>query len=456
MKKNLLCGLLLLALFCVAEALAGGDRVLPRNTRRYLVMCYTNLRYDSPALERKMSSQNELYGSNLAPDGQTPSLRMHAAGFMGPMLLTQSVDEMRREVNTAFQLGEKYAIPVFFQLDDMTNYTKIFGAGDSSEWYRDPEMCEWIAFPDPGEKWGGQKYGRLPRWYFNWGGPMCSPAVPNFRSPKFRLFVADKLRRGFLEPLQENLTRLQRSGREWLFVGCNIGWETHIPVYNQDDLRAYSKVTDNFTGEQNLKMEPWECAQYGYAALHAAGYNAAKLQREAQSRHCSAEEVMQGILYEVIRDYSAFLARILNEGGIGKDRIFTHVISLSSATGRSSTFAPPVWVAVNRWSTPGFTANSLTCPYNADVIRRELLRHGGNGEWIVAESYAGKAYGRYEDAARYLAERFGGESRIVTVFGCDSDSESEGYETSYGFWWNPSFGYVRAVREWRQAEKVRP
>lgn len=122
---------------------------------KYITMVFTNTHYEE--VESYAPEMKYLLGENDPSTG-----RMYAAGYIGPMLLTQSIEQMQEEVNMAFDMAEKFNIPVYFQLDDINNYTTLFGGDAEVKYWEDPSMCEWIAFPEEGEEYGGQnKYGEL-------------------------------------------------------------------------------------------------------------------------------------------------------------------------------------------------------------------------------------------------------------------------------------------------------
>ena len=50
--------------------------------------------------------------------------RMYAFSVVGPMC---TIEQMNAEVKSVFALAEKYNIPLFFQMDDCTNYSQDFG-----------------------------------------------------------------------------------------------------------------------------------------------------------------------------------------------------------------------------------------------------------------------------------------------------------------------------------------
>lgn len=398
--------------------------VTDENDPQYVVFMVTNIHYFD--LEPYVKEMVELHGE-IDPQ----SKRMYAFGVVGPMCLTQSVEQMNEEVNHVFSLAEKYNVPVFFQMDDCTNYATHFGDGATtddkgSKFYNDPEMCEWVAFPEEGEAWGGQSYGMLPRWHCDWSGVPFATAggFPCFNSEKYLAWYSGQVREGFIKPLLENYTRLKNEGKAYLFAGINTGWETHIPDY---------------TGSDYASMEDFERTQYGMHALHNLGYNEEKLKKEALKKCMSVEDLTKELLYGVLADYIKFTCRMFFDAGIERHKIFSHIVSLSSHTGEFSTWRPPVWVCINEYCTPGWTMSPKTCPYDLDIISMTLAKYGRN-EYANAEGYA--HYDNEETLRNYFKESLLGNAKLVTVYGYDQETGP------YGYVKNEDFYYVKVVKEW--------
>ena len=391
---------------------------------QYVVFMITNIHYNS--LESYVSEMVELHGE-IDPSSD----RMYAFGVVGPMCLTQSIEQMNEEVNTVFALAEKYNVPVFFQMDDCTNYATHFGDDatiddEGNKFYNDPEMCEWIAFPEEGEEWGGQKYGMLPRWHCNWSGVPFATAggFPCFNSPKYLEWYEKQVTEGFIKPLVENYERLKSEGKSYLLAGINTGWETQIPDYTD-------KTYDS--------LEDFEKAQYGMHALHNLGYDAESIYDEAVSRMLSETEVIRELLYEVIADYIEFTCKMFYDAGIEKSKIFSHIVSVSSYLGGCSTEYPPTYVCINDYCTPGWTMSPKTCQYNLAQLEKELADNGRN-EYVNAEGYA-----HYDDVATctaYFEESLCGNAKLITVFGYDQATGTYGYQKS------PDFYFVKVVKSW--------
>ena len=355
----------------------------------------------------------------------------YAFGLPGPMLLTQSVEEMRDQINCAFDAAEKYNVPVYFQLDDCNNYTTQFGSGASPKYYQNPEWCEWTAFPKSGEEWGGQSNGRLPYFWFNWGSWMHAQAFPCFQSPGFREFVTSQLKNGVLEPLNKRYKQLRDKGKEYLFAGLAVGWETHIPDYSKNNTLL------NIDGNNlpvnvllNDKMERWEATGYGYNSLHYLNQKTYNLQT----------------LYQVIHDYSELLAKTVYDSGIPKQKIFTHMVGFMSAmTDLKTTFAPPNWCAVNSYSIPGYTLSPATCPYNLQTLKKNIKKADSSQPYFAcAEGYARGIDDTYNNSYNYFKSMFSNGAVIVTAFGWGTEPDSSAFAISH----SKSSPFVKAANAW--------
>ncbi len=409
-----------------------------KDLTQYVVLMYTNKRYEE--IETYLPEMKYLYGEN-----NPESTRMYAFGVPGPMLLTQSCDEMKEQINACFDMAEKFDIPVYFQIDDVNNYTTYFGSGAETKFYEDPSMCEWIAFPNEGESYGGEElYGELPRFWFNWGSWMCAEAFPNLASENFQDFVLTQLKTGVLEPLTERLQKLKEANKEYLFAGACIGWETHIPDYSKDNpllvLDADSPPKDSRTGRI---MQEWEMSAYGYGALHSLGYNQERLETEAKEQNLTVDEIRKSLLYQVIHDYSELLSKTLWEAGVPRSKIFTHTVSYASYSGVENPFTPPIWCAVNDYSIPGYTMSPVTCKYDMDVLKDKILAVDPKMPYFAnVEGYAA-GVNEEEEASAYFEELFGKGALVVTAFGY-ADPPTK----YFTFKRNREFGYNVALRKW--------
>jgi hypothetical protein len=405
---------------------------------QYVVLMYTNKHFEE--IETYLPEMKYLYGEN-----NPESNRMYAFGVPGPMLLTQSTDEMAEQMNACFDMAEKFDIPVYFQLDDVNNYTTYFGNGAETKFYEDPSMCEWIAFPKEGESYGGEElYGELPRFWFNWGSWMCAEAFPNLASEKFQQLVVEQLKTGVLVPLTERLKRLEEMDKEYLFAGLSVGWETHIPDYSSDNpllmINQENPPKDSRTGRT---MQHFEMSAYGYGALHSLGYDQERLEKEAKEKSISVDDLRKSLLYQVIHDYSELLSKTVWEAGVERNKIFTHTVSYASFSGIENPFTPPIWCAVNDYSIPGYTMSPVTCKYNLDVMKEKILESDSDMPYFAnAEGYAA-GVNEEEEATKYFDELFDNGALVVTAFGY-ADPPTQ----YFTFKRDRDFGYNIALRKW--------
>ena len=400
------------------------------NDIQYMTFVITNVPWQNN--ESYLIKMKELH-----PEIKPTDKRMYAFGTAGPMLITQSIEQIQEHVNGSFEYAKQYNIPVFFQLDDMTNYTTAFGNDIDVKFYEHPEMCEWTQFPAEGESYGGESaYDRVPKWYFNWGREMATEAVPNFESPEFRALIKRQITEGFLKPLIQNLKELEKENKEYLFAGCNIGWETQIPDYSPDSTLA-----------ADMQMpEAWERKQYGYAALHSLGYNQKRLIKEADEADMLVRDYVKELLYKVQHDYIEFIAKTIYDAGIPRHLIYSHQVSIGSATKNYGTMSPPLWVAVNDYCTPGWTMSKVTCPWDQAELEATIAEYApGLNEYVNAEGYCA-GYTTETEATEYIESMLGRNCRNVTVFGYDSANGI------FGFKREPDFGFVVATNKWLSYE----
>ncbi len=433
--KKILLGLLSITMSMGALRMAACDGNGNDNTKfedpgdegiQYAVLVVSNTYYEKlDSYIRTMVEQHD-------PIDPT-SKRMYAFGVYGPMCITQSIEQMQSEVNYVFKLAEKHNVPVYFQMDDCTNYTTAFGDeatidDKGTRFYEDPEMCEWVAFPEEGEEWGGQSYGMLPRWHCNWSGNPFATAggFPCYNSEKYLAWYTKQVQEGFIKPLIENYSRLVKLGKGYLFAGVSTGWETQIP---------------NYTNSSMHSLQDFEKAQYGMHALYNMGYDAKKLKKEAAEKHVTVEALQTELLYQVLADYIEYTCKLFDDAGIGRHKIFSHTVSISSSTGVETTEHPPLWVSINDYCTPGWTMSPKTCPYNIDKVHATLAQYNRN-EYANTEGYA--HYDNVENCRDYFKESLLGNARLVTAFCYDVTTAT----SKYGYDKDRDFYYAQVIREW--------
>jgi hypothetical protein len=359
-------------------------------------------------------------------------------GFSEVLFPTLNVtpEELKSRVVFALDAAERNEVPVFFHLDDEHFWFK------SPALWQNPEMVEWSAFPKPGETHGPI----VPRYWLDWGNPAhVYPApFPCFQSPAFRAEMGQRLK-WIAEPIAQRLKDWSKQGKEYLFAGVASGNETRIPDYRH----GYTSYVGNPEEAQGLdatqtphkmvRMRQDEIVPLGYHSLNALGYDQKSIERQAQERGLSVDQVVLELLDKVAHDYAEFQARALNEAGIPKERIYTHFSSIGrpaqagvmnilekyrqpGSLPGSCNLSPPVEAAVNNYSRPGFTIVHDTVSLKDLVTALGQAHAAQEGRaWAAVESYVTTAQPGVQQTEQQYGEYLGGlmshGAKVVNVYG---------------------------------------
>ena len=93
---------------------------------------------------------------------------------------------------------------------------------------------------------------------------------------------------------------------------------------------------------------------------------------------------------QVVHDYLEILAKTAFENGLSKDKIYTHTVAVQSVDVNTiNTEFPPVWSAVNNYSTPGFTlCNESGARYDIKKLKRLIKKADPKkNEFAAVETY---------------------------------------------------------------------
>ena len=379
---------------------------------KYLVFEMTNV----SDLESAVKKLIKILGPN------DNSKRMYAFSINCIPMLTRSVSNLQKKINDGFDLAEKYNVPVMFHVDPMYG----FGAGltipkeekAKVEYWKHPEMCEWVNFPT-----NGQTHGKVPRSWINWGSWLVTaPANPCFESPALKSFAVSQLKNGIVKIISKRSKKFKKQNKEYLFVGLNVGWETHL-INNSRCLTEKQPIV--CMHNSNNEMQKWEMAQSGYAALHYKGWNEKKLISEAKKQRISKEKLFYKLSGQVVHDYLEILAKTAFENGLSKDKIYTHTVAVQSADVNTiNTEYPPIWSAVNNYSTPGFTlCKESGARYDIKKLKRLIKKADPKKNTFAAvETYLlhHKTKKRFTD---YMKEVFKTDNPIMVIYGAFQDGK---------------------------------
>jgi len=383
------------------------------------------------------------------------STRQIAYGIQQIRILTRSSGFVAaQEVIPALDAAETTGIPVWLHIDPLYGWGAD-GENTPSEappakFWEHPKMREWREFPV-----GGLLPDYIPRIWFCWG-PWCSPAsaFPAIGAPKFVALARAQLREGVLAPLTERLETWRKEGRTHLFAGINIGWETHLMHYrsraflNRDPATITTRHhphPDRVRGRApvELSIDPDLIgSQLGYASLHWRGWNEDKLRAAAAVEGIPRDEKFRRLVYAVIHEYMTALAEECHLAGLSPDRVYTHVVAMSTVV-PADTFMPPVWTAVNPFSTPGFTMdNKGAARYDMATLLARIRAAPGS---------RGSAFGRVEAYFKLGDRNYVGNSgsfleEIDALFSAGATVQV--FFGGFPFKKNTPAPAVRAIQDW--------
>jgi len=336
--------------------------------------------------------------------------------------LKTPVEQMVRQVEEALDKAEETGYPVLVHLDDW-NYPSPS---------TDPDVVEWTAFPSPGEAHGPL----VRRRWINWGSWFTVEAPPNYESPKFRADVKQRVE-AVSRPIADRLGRWHAEGRAYLLAGVVVGWESGFHTMLNPGAGERPRAGDEVLGDD-------EIVRTGYAALTARGWTVASVRDRARREGKPEARVLDGLMHNVVHDYTAFVAGVCRSAGIPQERIYTHYTGLA-ALPEASVPEPlredgrniPLWAAINPDSRPGITA---TAPWTDIDRAAAIFRDHDRREWGAVEVEFTDAT-RSEDAAlSYLESLTNGGARVICV---------------YGWWEQPGHpfavrgsGAVAAIKRW--------
>lgn len=316
----------------------------------------------------------------------------------GTMLFTLGtpVDGLRRQVQEACDTSEKTGYPLLLHFDDWN-----FPPPST-----DPEWVEWTAFPKPGEDHGP----RVRRRWINWGTWIVAGPPPNYESPKLRAFMRTQVGDGIVKPLAERVHKWQAEGRGTLFAGLVAGWETGY--YSMLSLPTPRPAVNRDVFEDS------EVVNTGYAALTHRGYTAARLAAEAKARGLSELALFHELMSGVVHDYTEYISRICAEGGLPRDRVYTHLAAMATVAPPEMVISDgrllPVATAVNPYSRPGLT---MTSGWASEEKVVADLHAAGRREWGAVELEVTPNF-RTEDAVLAQLDSLASDgAQVLCLFG---------------------------------------
>ena len=196
-------------------------------------------------------------------------------GFVPTPLNYEFTDKTTRQIiNDAFQIAVEQDVAVAFHIDDGMFW------GTRTDLWEDPQNVEW-------SDWSGTTVDhRIIGWFAN-GAPVLAPPMC-YNAAAIKAETMRKARDLIGAEIKKNIDRLHAEGKDYLFAGVISGWETRM----QDDSNIF----------------------YGYCALTNAGYSASNPPADLDTA-----------LVTVMNDWISLWATSLEQAGIPKEKIYTHI-----------------------------------------------------------------------------------------------------------------------------------
>jgi hypothetical protein len=340
-------------------------------------------------------------------------------------MLNTPREAIRQQVAAALDQAETTGYPVLIHVDDW-NFTP-------PEW-KDPEIVEWTAFPEPGERFGPP----VKRRWINWGSWRVVGPPPNVESSKFREYARERLEKDIAGPIALRLKRWKTEGRSYLFAGLVVGWETGF--YTADTINLKNRPT---SGEQTFGDD--ERVRTGYAALTARGYTAADITERAQREGKTRNAVMNELMWGALHDYSEYLCDISRRAGLPRERIYTHYTAIGTVPDRGKIhdegMSAPLPTAANPSSRPGYT---MTFQWFDRGVMEKTLAKMGCSEWGAVEVEITKATRSEPAALAHFDWLTKHGAKVICLYGWREKPDS--------IFAIQSTGAVPAIRRWLAGE----
>lgn len=307
-------------------------------------------------------------GSLVDAIGATGDERNHLAFAIGPVTFDMTDAQVEQLILDAFEIGLARDVAVAVHIDDF-----MFWLGRKDLWSdaQNVEWSDWAGTPNTGA-------------YLNWGQPAQLAPQMCFNSAAIQSLV--KARAQVVgRAIAAGRALLRVAGKDHLFAGVIQGWETHIGV--------------DFTTQKQL----------GYCALTNRGYS--------QSNPPAHPDFERD---QAVKDFLGLWATSLNQAGVEKQRIYTHLPLLTPTTydTYASTFPNPLpydellgfcppWIAISDDYRPGFSI------YGDASYLAGFFQQQGAGPWAQSEG----AIPPNSSAEAFLAQVFNHGGVLQNLFG---------------------------------------
>ena len=343
-------------------------------------------KFEAPDFEQKIKAKVEkIVGEllkNLKTTGDAENTQLGI--ILGPITLNHSDQQIKDLINGGFDIAEKNNIAIGFHFDD-NNFWSL--RKDLTAVPSNIEWTDWDGNTNARHRVGARKIAWLPLERL---GLELAPTM-NYASPALKKEVKRIIAMSS-EEIKINLSRLEKNGKEHLFAGVLVGWESRL----DDDTKPY--------------------VQMGYAALTEKGFS-------KDNPPINFDEELNKITYEWVELWS----KSFSDSGISKNKIFTH-LPITHEDTHKLIHSPPD-NAFNSYSLPGF---SVRLKGNTFEEIYELLKKHDSTNWANGEGnnlsmktsvFSSEGADSPFSHETYLAKHFNHGAVLVNLFGWETPNQ---------------------------------
>jgi hypothetical protein len=352
--KNLFIVCLLLCSFCSRKtAVPTGDQGSKDHPVQYIIV---------NGIEPTSQSFEEIVGA-FGPNSDRRAIKIGAGFIISYLNMTPdaAVDRLKKFLSLSVQ----YNVPIVIQLDgeqwwearpDLWNWWDANMPGYDQENRKNVEWTGWV--PDSAVKIGWR----------NWGRQIRVLPMPNLMSPVYRDACHKEMDR--LVPIIADWWTALPEGKKDLLAAVKVGWESAIGVNNWYYPNGNALLDQPESGDPQYGLKPGILPDRGVEAI---GYAATKTLGLADSG-----PLKEAYLTEVVRRHLEDLSKHVADGGVPRERIFTHCGGWSAGESLYS-------AAVNKYSCPGWSFYQYASDPAQDTTAMQALAKSDAPCWAAVE-----------------------------------------------------------------------
>ncbi len=334
-------------------------------------------------------------------------------GFaIGPISLDHTDQYIRTAISESFNIALEKNIAVEIHIDE-----SMFWMQRSDLWNNVNNV-----------EWSNWNQTIIPHRYIGWAPITLAPQMC-YNSPGIRQEIGRIAKNVIGDELKKGIDLLKASGKEHLFAGVVVGWETNLGDYR------YIHPSDSAANSLGIPH-----VQMGYNALTNLGYS-------SNNQPANIDSVLE----RVVHDYAEHWAQKIVEAGVPSNRIYTHIAFMvheneqEAVNQLTAIFGFPASLlgiihttpstAYNNYSRPGYSTYPVNFKINnqdglLSKILSERVKHG-NQHWASSEGTnvtlgSSTSQLTWEE---YLSGMYNNGASLVNIFGYHDYSSPYGAAT---------------------------